>query len=680
MNRACIALLVLVPASAMADDDDDDPPPRSVTSTTLTREQLERRPHRRTTDLLRHLPELTTLSQGGGAEQFLLRGSAESGTVYVVVDGVPITLGSHAFAHGYADTHFVMPDTVERIALHAGAYAARYGSSAVAGTLEITTLDEVPGGARVSLTSGLHLAHDIAGQKQLIIERAKRLNYQLQGMFSPELERSKALLAVEVGVDDGPSIHPDRFRRGLVLGKWSRDLGDGTVRAMAQFYTGRWFDSGHLPLASVEAGRLQPYSAADATQGGSALRSSASVVYETTSKKGATWHFGIYGVDSDLRLYTNTSLFRDDPVSGDQIEYVDTRSYYGLDAYWRRPHRIGPVHGSLRLGVQARADAITTTTWHDARRLRLASCGLAVNPCTDTAPRTRVTSVYAEDTWRWRRLRAQTGLRLDQEMWNVDDRDADTMLGATTLGGTGARSRITPRAVLAYVHDALEVAVAGNLGSIGTDARASVDRTGYGAFVRTRGAEAGARVHTDTLDAALAWWWLQIDEHQLWIAAEGRGVRADRVNRTGLSATLAATLRPWLRFDAALAIARASTRPDEGPHVDVPQSPRLAANGGLSVSRGASYASARVRVLGQRVTADPARDAAGHHLIDLVGGTRWRAFALTLTVENILDTRWRESQFATLVRTGRAVDITQDLMVAHGIPFTASITLAYAPR
>ena len=679
MIRACIAVL-LVPASAIADDPEDDPP-RSVTSSTLTREDLERRPHRRTTDLLRHVPELTTLSQGGGAEQFLLRGSAESGTLHVVVDGVPITLGTHAFAHGYADTHFVIPDTVERVDLHLGAYAARFGSSAVAGTLELTTLDEVPGGARVAFTSGLHLAHDIAGQKQLIIERAKRLNYQLQGMFSPELERSKALLAVEVGIDDGASVHPDRFRRGLVLGKWSRDVGDGTVRAMAQFYSGRWFDSGHLPLASVEAGRLQPYSAADATQGGIALRSSASVVYETTSKRGTTWHFGVYAVDSDLRLYTNTSLFRDDRVAGDQIEYVDTRSYYGLDAYWRRPHRIGPVHGHLRLGVQARADAITTTTWHDARRLRLASCGVAVNPCTDTAPRTRVSSIYAEDTARWRRLRLQTGLRLDQETWNVDDRDADTMLGATSLGGTGARSRISPRGVLAYVDDALELAVAGNLGSLGTDARASVDRTGYGAFVRTRGAEAGARVKTDTLAGALSWWWSQIDEHQLWIASEGRGVRVDRVDRSGITALLAATLRPWLRFDAAVAVARSSTRPEEeGAHLDVPQSPRLAGTGGLSVARGPHHAAVRVRVLGPRVTADPARDAEGHHLIDLVAGTRWRMFELTLTVDNILDRRWRESQFATSVRTGRAVDITNDLMIAHGVPFTASLTLAYAPR
>src|SRR5215207_6374261 len=147
-----VSILIVLVAPARAEDD---PPPRSVTSTTLKRKELDKRPHRRTTDLLRHVPELTTLSQGGSAEQFLLRGSAESGFLRVVVDGVPITLGSHAFAHGYSDTHFVIPDTVDTVELNLGAYAARYGSGAVAGALELTTLDEVAGGSRVSFTSGI---------------------------------------------------------------------------------------------------------------------------------------------------------------------------------------------------------------------------------------------------------------------------------------------------------------------------------------------------------------------------------------------------------------------------------------------------------------------------------------------------------------------------------------------
>src|SRR6185503_16009208 len=92
-------------ADADPDQRDDDAPIASATSTKLERKELERRPHLRASDVLRHVPGLATLSHGGQAQQFLVRGFAagHGADLGVVVDGVPINIGSHAYAHGYAD-------------------------------------------------------------------------------------------------------------------------------------------------------------------------------------------------------------------------------------------------------------------------------------------------------------------------------------------------------------------------------------------------------------------------------------------------------------------------------------------------------------------------------------------------------------------------------------------------
>ena len=660
-------------------DGDADRPAASPTSTVLGRRALDRRPGQRTTDLLRHVPGLTALGQGGQADQLLLRGfdAGQGAAVGVEVDGVPINLSSHAYAHGYADTHFLIPDAVREVALYEGAYAARHGALAPAGTLAIRTLDEVPGGALVRLTSGRELS------SQLIKGSLRRLRYRLVGMVSPELDDGAALLAAEVGIDDGPYVHPQRFRRGVVLAKLRRAVGGGELRTALQFYMGRWFDPGHLPAAAIEAERLTPWSSADPTQGGSAVRSSASVAYDVTDRRGATWHVGTYLVDSDLRLYTNPTLFLRDTDAGDEIEYVDGRVYYGLDAYYRRRHRWAWLPGVLRVGVQARADHAEATTWHDERRLRLVGCdAVAANPCTDTAPATRNVAVYAEDTTDLGPLRAQAGLRLDQDTWNVDDRDADTQLGRTTLGGTGARARLSPKLLTTWRGEAVDLVVAGAAGSFATDARASVDRSGYGAFVRTWSGEVGARFHPSAeLRAAVAGWWTQVNKHQVWIASEARGYRADLARRRGVSATLMFTPAAWLTLDAALTVARGNTRPDrDAPGVLLPLAPRLSGNGGLAVHRGDDLASVRVRALGPRTTTDPDRPARGHLLIDLVARHRWRDLEFTLTVDNVLDERWRESQVAGQVRSSRSVEPTADLLVTTGVPLTAMLTLGYAPR
>lgn len=82
---------------------------------------------------------------GGKAEQIFLRGfDADHGTdVNIGVDGIPVNMTSHGHGQGYADLHFVIPETIEAIMVDKGPYYAQYGNFATAGSVQFTTRDRL---------------------------------------------------------------------------------------------------------------------------------------------------------------------------------------------------------------------------------------------------------------------------------------------------------------------------------------------------------------------------------------------------------------------------------------------------------------------------------------------------------------------------------------------------------
>src|SRR5262249_11802747 len=155
------------------------------------------------------------------------------------------------------------------------------------------------------------------------------------------------------------------------------------------------------------------------SEGGTTSRESIAASYEAHVHD-ATWHLGAYLVGYRLRLFSDFTHYARDPIHGDEIEQDDRRSVYGLDAYWLRPHVIGGVQGRLRLGVQTRADDVTTALWHVESRARLTDCFAVVNPCNDDADTIRDLGVYAEeDIAPVRDVEVQAGARLDQLTWDV---------------------------------------------------------------------------------------------------------------------------------------------------------------------------------------------------------------------------------------------------------------------
>ena len=86
---------------------------------TITQADLEVNPVTSTQEVLRSVPGLFIGQHAGGgkAEQLFLRGfDIDHGTdVAISVDGMPVNMVSHAHGQGYADLHFVIPETIDNI-------------------------------------------------------------------------------------------------------------------------------------------------------------------------------------------------------------------------------------------------------------------------------------------------------------------------------------------------------------------------------------------------------------------------------------------------------------------------------------------------------------------------------------------------------------------------------------
>ncbi len=655
----------------------DDAPLASAASSQLSRATLDERAHGRTVDLLRHLPGLYAigLAGGGRAEAYLTRGfDAGSGReLAVLVDGVPVNLAGPGADHGYADTQFVLPDAVASVALHLGPYAARHGNFATAGALELRTLDEVPGGGAVlRLSSGAEPTRPVLG-------RLRRLLYRVSAMASPALPTSRAILAVEVGIGDGPFVHPLRMRRGAVLGKWTYPVTGGTFQVTATMFSGRAADSGVVPSADVNAGRVDRFGALDPTLGTTAMRASLGAGVTTRDAAGGRWHLGGYAVASSHRLYANPTGFFLDPDRGDQREEVDDRTQLGLDGWYVRTHRTWGLDGQLRLGVQAHADDSTAELWHAEHRLRLDTCVATANPCLQATSKVRDLAAYAEHTLLVGPVTVRSGVRLDQLTWDA----ADTAPGAVgPATGNAARARFSPKlGVAVAVGAGVELSALVGGGFRTSDTRAVIASDALRGIPRIWSTELGARIHPDErITAGLAAYAAWQDAEVRWLPELGSLEPVPRSRRTGIDAHATLAPVPWLTADASLSLARAvaGSAADDRTPMALALAPRRFASAGLTARHDAAFVTVRGVGLGRRVAASaPQLNTPAQAVLSLAAGTRWRGFELGVTLDNLLDTPWREEQRALTVRPTRDADPETGLVYAPGAPMTALITIGY---
>jgi hypothetical protein len=652
-----------------------DAPAESASSIHLDYEKLSRRSRTQMSDVLRQVPGLMVSQHAGGgkSDQYFIRGfDADHGTdIAVFADGIPVNLTSHGHGQGYADTHWLIPETIGSVDMHKGPYAARYGDFYTAGALELNTLDELDGA-----TSTLW----IAGGVPLGARGLSAVDRRMVGMASPKLrEGDKTLIAVEIGEQDGAFTNPQDFQRAIAMGKWQGQIGKGRLKLETNWYTGKWNQSGQIPASLVADGSLDRFGAIDPSEGGTASRGSVKLGYELPAGEGGSVRVAAYGVRNELDLFSNFTLYARDDVHGDQIEQTDSRLLYGLDAKYEKSIHEAAFDALVTTGVQLRADDVSTSLWQSERRQRLAMCfdGM-VNPCNRHDSSIRDFATYAEANvipapW----LHVFPGVRVDHFRWAVTDR---AMPMAETFGDA-SRTLVSPKlSVELHPTEQVNLFINSGAGFHSNDARAAVATNGAGSLARAWGGEVGARVKpTKSSRVSMDVWYLHLSSEQVWNGDAGGTEPSDPTRRFGLDLEGSTDVTSWLSLDANVTFAQARFVANAGNGGAIALAPRWMGSGGITAKRGKSFIALRSRGIADRPgNEDGTLVAEGYLLFDLVAGTQRGGWGLNVTLNNLTNVEWREAQFAEESRVAPSAELAEQMHFTPGIPLTATATASYA--
>ena len=202
---------------------------------------LKTSPVKSSQELLQKVPGLLIGQHAGGgkAEQLFLRGfDIDHGThIRISVDGMPVNMVSHAHGQGYADLHFLIPETLETLDFGKGPYYANKGNFNTAAYVDFYTKE--------SLDRSL-LRYEIGdfGWNRAL------------GIFNfIDSDTEKAYVATEFTQFDGPFETPQNFSRLNLFGKYTTWLKDASKFSIsASHFTSVWDASGQIPQRAVDNG------------------------------------------------------------------------------------------------------------------------------------------------------------------------------------------------------------------------------------------------------------------------------------------------------------------------------------------------------------------------------------------------------------------------------------------
>lgn len=628
------------------------PAPITASSTlSASSRDVELRPLNRPGDVAEVMPGLFAVQHAGGgkANQYFVRGfDADHGTdIALSIDGVPVNMVSHAHGQGYADLHFLIPELVASVDARKGPYEAMDGDFATAGAIDMHLLDRVPEsyvrGTFGSFNTGRGLA--VVGANR---------------------DETHGILAGEIYTTEGPFTHSENLQRYNLYGKVSTRWRGLDLSLGGSAYGSGWDASGQNPLRAVEDGSLSYWGTEDTSQGGQSTRRQlwGHFFYagDASSLEGVAW-MGTY----NLNLYSNFTFFAVDPVNGDEIEQTDNRQFSGFDLHWQRVDPVGPLLFSTRVGTQGRQDLAETGLYHDTARSRLSTT-------VDAEISEDRLGIYMREevTWsRWARLIG--GVRFDHFDFSVNDHVGE---------GDGVKDAMTISPKVNLIVNPtpwMSLFLNWGRGFHSNDARGVVrSEEPVTPLTTATGEEAGLLFHHSRWgQLALTGWMLDMEQETVWVGDEGTTELNGPTHRQGFDLSLRATPLSWLQADLDLNLAKATYTENAGNGGQVALAPTFTMAGGIGILHPSGFSGgARVRSIAARpATEDGSLEAEGWTILDAEVGYRWRFMQLQLQCDNLLNTPWKEVQFASDTRLKDEPEVVQDITFTPGWPRTFLVSL-----
>lgn len=599
-------------------------------------------------EVLRSVPGLFIAQHAGGgkAEQMFLRGfDLDHGTdISISVDGMPVNMVSHAHGQGYADLHFLQPETIESIDFDKGPYNVTKGDLATAGYVAFKTKDRMDND--VSLEIG-----------QFNTQRL-RASYSFLNNEKQSFYVSSAFL-----MSDGYFKSSQNFKRFNLMGKYTYWSEDSRFSVMLSHFNSTWNASGQIPQRAVDEGLITRFGALDDTEGGNTDRTNVNLTHIKTLNNGASVSSNAWLSYYRFNLYSNFTFFLKDSVNGDQINQRENRLLGGTNSEYSQSFDWGKTNWQVKGGIGFRYDQVNDLAlYHTVSRQRIGTFALGdVNESSLYG--------YASANIEWGKWMFNPAVRVDYFSFDYVDRTLSEYQDPKVN-----RAIVSPKLNLIYrLNPNLQFLLKTGKGFHSNDARVVVAERGKSILPAAYGADFGILwkpIPSIMLNATV--WYLWMQQEFVYVGDDAVVEPSGKSRRNGLDFGLRwEFLDKWyFQADYTYSHARSIGEP-EGENY-IPLAPVHTFVTGLNYQWKGMTASLRCRYLGDRpASEDYSITAKGYFVADLNASYTYKRFTFGAMIENLFNTEWDEAQFATETRLQGEPNPISELHFTPGTPFNA---------
>ncbi len=623
----------------------------------LTKIDLNLKPVRNTQELLRLVPGLFIAQHAGGgkAEQIFLRGfDADHGTdVKITVDGMPVNMVSHAHGQGYADLHFVIPETINNIDFGAGPYYVQQGNLNTAGYVALSTANNIAA-SRVQVEAGRYNSFRTLAMVDLLKKNK---------------DRQSAYIAADYNYTDGPTISKQYFNRFNLLAKYNLAISSSTqLSASASTFTSKWNASGQIPDRAVANGLIDRFGAIDDSEGGNTQRHNANVILAHTFAGGTKWENQVYYSRYQFNLFSNFTFFLNNTVEGDGIQQQEGRNIFGYHSTLNQQFYLKDVAVQSTYGIGLRKDATTDSRLANTDRRRFLN-NTKLGDIKETNGFAFMQQQLTTGNWL-----LDAGVRFDLFNFQYEDK-----LSAIQLPSQ-QKSIVSPKFNVQYtVNKGVQLFVKTGKGFHSNDARVVTANNGRQILPAAYGADLGIILKPNSKTfLSLAAWHLYLEQEFVYVGDAGIVEPSGKTRRQGIDliARYQFSKNLFANVNMNFTKPRAIGEPTKEDYI--PLAPDLTSIGGIfyKASKGLNGGINYRYIKNRPANEDNSIIAKGYFILDASINYTKPTYEVGIAVENMLNVKWNEAQFATESQLRGEANPVNELHYTPGTPFFARIKLA----
>ena len=618
----------------------------------ISKIDLQTRPVNSSQEILRKVPGLFIGQHAGGgkAEQIFLRGfDIDHGTdIALSVDGMPVNMPSHAHGQGYADLHFVIPETIEKIDFGKGTYFANKGDFATAGYVSFQTKEKVD-------------------ENKFSVEAGQFNTLKSVGIFNllDKKSKDKAYFATEYVVTDGPFESPQNFKRINLFGKYTTVLSDNTkVSVLASRFTSKWDASGQIPQRLVDAGIISRFGAVDDTEGGSTSRTNFNIAITKPISENVTFKANTFYSNYQFELYSNFTFFLEDPINGDQIRQKENRNIYGLNSELTEKFKLSNDNsGLIQFGFGFRNDETKDTELSHTLNRNTTLEKIKLGDIDES----NIFS-YVNSEIELGKLKINPALRVDYFKFNYQDK-----LDPVFKTQSENKVKFSPKLNFIYSQNSnLQFFIKSGFGFHSNDTRVVVAQTGEKILPTAFGLDIGTIFKiTPRFIVNSALWMLNLEQEFVYVGDAGIVEPSGRSARRGMDLGIRYQLTNYLFLDADANYTYGRSIDEPKGQDYIPLAPDFTTTGGLSINKYKGFSGGiNYRYLKSRpANEDNSIVAKGYFVSDMNVNYEYKNLIFGLSAENIFNTKWNETQFATESRLQNEPNSVTEIHFTPGTPF-----------